>query len=387
MKKSYIDYAMSVIVSRALPDVRDGLKPVHRRILYSMYDMSLNHNKAHKKSARVVGECFVAGTRVLTERGLVPIEEVQIGEKVYTQSGKSQVTELYEMPERELLKITLENGLSVTATPSQPFKILNKQFKYEWKEAKDLSSNDCVVMSVNYPDNLVHLNLPSWKGKEKRLNENIAYLIGQFLSDGHIEKYQPVNEKTKGVFNFFSSSQGVINRIQSILKDEFDYDAVVQIKSAGQEDISPGHPLMNQIRITCCELNYYLASSFGIDGSWRADTKHIPDVFLRSPKSVIGALLSGMIDGDGSVHKDRNVVHYGTISKRMADEFHLLTQQLGVMGHRYLSDNTNVTGFLNGSVLRHNQPLHYVEIKGRFVKNLAKFVTLFNETRNERLAR
>ncbi len=52
MKKSYIDYAMSVIVSRALPDVRDGLKPVHRRILYSMYDMSLNHNKAHKKSAR-----------------------------------------------------------------------------------------------------------------------------------------------------------------------------------------------------------------------------------------------------------------------------------------------------------------------------------------------
>ncbi|MCG7840797.1 MAG: DNA topoisomerase 4 subunit A, partial [Methanomassiliicoccales archaeon] len=58
MKKSYIDYAMSVIVSRALPDVRDGLKPVHRRILYSMYDMSLNHNKAHKKSARVVGECL-----------------------------------------------------------------------------------------------------------------------------------------------------------------------------------------------------------------------------------------------------------------------------------------------------------------------------------------
>jgi DNA gyrase subunit A len=56
MKKSYIDYAMSVIVGRALPDVRDGLKPVHRRILYSMYDMGLTSGKAHKKSARVVGE-------------------------------------------------------------------------------------------------------------------------------------------------------------------------------------------------------------------------------------------------------------------------------------------------------------------------------------------
>ncbi|NLK26028.1 MAG: DNA gyrase subunit A [Euryarchaeota archaeon] len=56
MKKSYIDYAMSVIVGRALPDVRDGLKPVHRRILYAMRDMGLASNKPHKKCARVTGE-------------------------------------------------------------------------------------------------------------------------------------------------------------------------------------------------------------------------------------------------------------------------------------------------------------------------------------------
>ncbi|QLH75685.1 MAG: DNA gyrase subunit A [Methanomassiliicoccales archaeon] len=56
MKKCYIDYAMSVIVGRALPDVRDGLKPVHRRILYAMYDMGIASNKPHKKSARVVGD-------------------------------------------------------------------------------------------------------------------------------------------------------------------------------------------------------------------------------------------------------------------------------------------------------------------------------------------
>ena len=56
MKKSYIDYAMSVIVGRALPDVSDGLKPVHRRILYAMNEMGLTRGKSHKKSARVVGE-------------------------------------------------------------------------------------------------------------------------------------------------------------------------------------------------------------------------------------------------------------------------------------------------------------------------------------------
>lgn len=56
MKSAYIDYSMSVIVSRALPDVRDGLKPVHRRVLYGMAELGLNYNKAHKKSARIVGE-------------------------------------------------------------------------------------------------------------------------------------------------------------------------------------------------------------------------------------------------------------------------------------------------------------------------------------------
>lgn len=56
MKKSYLDYAMSVIVSRAIPDVRDGLKPVHRRILYAMYESGYVYNKPHKKSARVVGD-------------------------------------------------------------------------------------------------------------------------------------------------------------------------------------------------------------------------------------------------------------------------------------------------------------------------------------------
>ena len=56
MKSAYIDYSMSVIVSRALPDVRDGLKPVHRRVLYGMHELGVRANTAHKKSARIVGE-------------------------------------------------------------------------------------------------------------------------------------------------------------------------------------------------------------------------------------------------------------------------------------------------------------------------------------------
>src|SRR5450631_1993244 len=58
MRRSYLDYSMSVIIGRALPDVRDGLKPVHRRILYAMHDMGVLHNRKHMKCAGVVGECL-----------------------------------------------------------------------------------------------------------------------------------------------------------------------------------------------------------------------------------------------------------------------------------------------------------------------------------------
>src|SRR6186713_2443210 len=56
MRRSYLDYAMSVIVGRALPDARDGLKPVHRRVLYAMHELNNDWNKAYKKSARIVGD-------------------------------------------------------------------------------------------------------------------------------------------------------------------------------------------------------------------------------------------------------------------------------------------------------------------------------------------
>ena len=65
MKKSYLDYAMSVIIGRALPDVRDGLKPVHRRVLFAMRELKNDWNKAYKKSARIVGDVigFPCATR------------------------------------------------------------------------------------------------------------------------------------------------------------------------------------------------------------------------------------------------------------------------------------------------------------------------------------
>jgi DNA gyrase/topoisomerase IV subunit A len=73
MQKSYLDYAMSVIVGRAIPDARDGLKPVHRRILYAMHDMRLVWNQAYKKSARVSSaRCSASTTPTATCRSTTP---------------------------------------------------------------------------------------------------------------------------------------------------------------------------------------------------------------------------------------------------------------------------------------------------------------------------
>src|SRR5580698_5380151 len=58
MRRSYLDYSMSVIIGRALPDVRDGLKPVHRRVLYTMHEMGLQYNKKYTKCAKVVGQAM-----------------------------------------------------------------------------------------------------------------------------------------------------------------------------------------------------------------------------------------------------------------------------------------------------------------------------------------
>ena len=66
MQKSYIDYAMSVIISRALPDVRDGLKPVQRRTLYDMYELGIRYDRPYRKCARIVGDTMVNTTLTAT---------------------------------------------------------------------------------------------------------------------------------------------------------------------------------------------------------------------------------------------------------------------------------------------------------------------------------
>ncbi len=378
MKKSYLDYAMSVIVARALPAVEDGLKPVQRRILYSMLGLGLKPNTPTKKSARIVGECFVKDTLVLTTKGLTPIQDIKRGDFVYTQNAIQQVEELYEMPEKELLKLTLSNDLSLTATPSQKFKIINKNLEYEWKEAKDLKGDEFLTIKADYPEfsESMKLRLPN-KGYID-LNENIAYLLGQFLSDGWIER-----ESNRICFG--TASKEIINRLGFILEKEFNYVPNIEIKSKAYQS-SSGQMLESVIyviRINNKVLCNFLANTFGLVKK-NAYTKEIPPHIFQSPKRVIYSFLSGLIDGDGHIHKSRKIIQYSSVSERLVDKLLLMTQQLGFIGKKYKS-KLNYSRNFNDRIIKSNYPLFSIEFAGDFARKLAINLNLFEERKKDRI--
>jgi len=192
MKRAFIDYSMSVIMSRALPDVRDGLKPVHRRILYAMNDMGLTHDKPHKKSARIVGDtlgryhphgdqaiydslvrmaqdfslryplidgqgnfgCFTKDTKIALADGRnlsfeELIKEEKEGKKNYTytisEKGDTEIAKIKNprltKKNQKIMKIVLDNDEEIRCTINHKFMLRNGTYK----ESQYLKSNDSLM--------------------------------------------------------------------------------------------------------------------------------------------------------------------------------------------------------------------------------------------------
>ncbi|MCC8246076.1 DNA topoisomerase IV [Saccharothrix sp. NEAU-S10] len=139
IEDSYLEYAYSVIHSRALPDARDGLKPVHRRILFSMNEQGYRPTSSYVKSSRVVGDCFVRGALVSTPQGLRPIEEIEVGDLVLDGRGEPvAVDEVYENPVSDLVRVTWSDGHSMLVTPGQRFHTGGGWTDGDWTAARDL---------------------------------------------------------------------------------------------------------------------------------------------------------------------------------------------------------------------------------------------------------
>ncbi len=388
LKESYLDYAMSVIVSRALPDVRDGLKPVQRRILWAMWDGGITAQAKFRKSAYVVGECFVKNTLVSTKRGLIPIQNIQVGDEIFTQTNRQTVKQLFKMPPRNLLKITLGGGFYNIVTPSQKFKVLMPDLSFKWKEARHLTENDYLILRSVYPETKDLVNLGTFEnGRTIYLNEDIAYLLGLFVSDGWITN--DYGRKKHPRIGFTAGNKKVLEKVKSILENEFNYSPTIEIKKY-RLPTKNGQLLNKEIftlRINSKAVNEFLASQFDLEDKW-ALTKEIPSQIFQSPPSVISAFVSGLIEGDGYISKKRNLIKYVSISEKLVDQLMLLLFSQGIFSNKYKNNNLyKKERFLLGKKII-NQHLSYaVDIQGENALKLAAKLNLFDDYKNSKVSR
>jgi DNA gyrase subunit A len=266
MKDSYISYAMSVIVGRALPDVRDGLKPVHRRILYAMKELGLEHNRSYKKCARIVGEtlgkfhphgdvavydalvrmvqdfslryplidgqgnfgCFTKDTKVrLTDGRSLSfaelIEESALGKKnfAFTFNPEAQKIQIAEIknPRKtrknaEIIRIILDNDEEIKCTPDHLFMLRDATYK----KAKDLKPQDSLMpLYIQLYNGKDDINLKGYEAIRQPLQDSwgfIHYLADEWNLENKVYKKNSGKIRHHKDWNKLNNNPNNIQRIQ-----------------------------------------------------------------------------------------------------------------------------------------------------------------------------
>ena len=296
VRSSMYRYGCHVIEDRAIPEYRDGLKPAQRRILYSMYELGALPDKCFKKSARVTGDCFVAGTLVSTPTGLVPIEELDIGNLVCTSTGAQPITGLFEQPEKPLVQVNLSSGVSTTCTDNQKFRVFSpSSLSFSWVSAKDLKEGDLIcTRDKNLGDQYRYpLDVPS-------------YILGYYLGNGWIDTYSSGCRLCLATPDIDHASILV-----SYLATMFHRPACVKQRYnfAG---------LLSCATVTVSGEDVRLFIDHNDLMGKHAATKEVPLNSIRSNSSILG-LLSGLFDSDGFYHGKKRELSFTTISRKLCD--------------------------------------------------------------------
>ncbi len=309
MRRSYLDYAMSVIIGRALPDVRDGLKPVHRRVLWAMQELGNYYNKPYKKSARVVGDCFVAGTLVHTDKGLKPIEEIEVGEEVLMPNGyTSRVVEAFHNPPTEIVEVNLTNGNSLKVTKGQLFRVLTNDLEIIWERAENLESKRVLVSSPR------SLGFPETHHDKKKIG--LAYTAGLLVAEGYL------------------TDRGRSSRVGISMVDREPLEFIAEVcaeqsVNAYWSEKKPQksyHQLQHQLRFS----NF--AEAVEVCQA-KCDKKQVPKWILED-RQLFAPFIAGFVDGDGflrATDSKRDAV-LATTSKHLSAELQTMLADCGIHG-------------------------------------------------------
>jgi DNA gyrase subunit A len=301
IEDSYLEYAYSVIHSRALPDARDGLKPVHRRILFSMHEQGYRPTHAYVKSSRVVGDCFVRGALVSTPGGLRPIEDVKVGDRVLDGQGKPvPVTAVYENPVSNLVRVTWTNGHTMLVTPGQRFRTVGDDLAVGWTDARDLAGH----RTVGYGGGR-HGDLQSDNG------DFYPYLLGLVVArgiaaDGRVRFHLCDTEPIDAAHGWAIANGLTVSR-------------------GKREAKNPTHP--DRHILTFARHSGLLEAA-----TPRGDQKSVPASVLGD-RSAWMPFLAGLFDGNGYA-RNQEIGFVGTSSRLLRQVYSMLAD-LGMHGQRW----------------------------------------------------
>ena len=389
MKKSYLDYAMSVIVSRAIPSVEDGLKPVQRRILYSMNQMGLKPNTQTKKSARIVGDvigkyhphgdqavydtmvrlaqdfslryplvfgqgnfgsidgddpaamryCVTGDSMIVTENGLENIKDISIKEdinlKILSKDKKIRnASKWFDSGEHETIKITTNKGYSLTGTYNHPVLTLIKTewgLAFCWKLLEQIKEGDIVVLDRLSDDfwPKKEINLEKYYPKIKNRHQHKRILPKTLNKDLALICGLLIAEGsiTKNKLEFCNADKEVIRIFEEKWKNIFPDSTLHKFK---RKPSSYGK--QEYFRLEChCRYTLEFLRNLGINEG-KSDEKEIPKLIFLSPKHVVIEFLKAYFEGNGSITYSTKIVELGCCSKskKLIKQLQILLLRLGI---------------------------------------------------------
>ena len=383
MQRSYLDYAMSVIVGRALPDVRDGLKPVHRKILYAMFDSGYRPDRGYVKCSRVVGDvmgqfhphgdsaiydalvrmaqpwslryplvdgngnfgspgndpaaamryCLTADVRIRTVEGSVrigdivpgaaPSSETDIELKVRDRSGDLvRASKFFHSGEHPTLRLRTREGYELTGTHNHPVLCLVNVAGVPtllWKLLAEVSPGDRVILQRAVPDEIGYPMLE---------HVEAAVLAGAFVSEGWV---------SEGRAGFNNVDREFFVRVLAA------FDLAVGGPRYVSERVIASGSTLHELDVQ--NLSALRASVLGELTGARSAAKFVPEFVWRGTAAVKRAFLQALFEGDGSsslLPRHTIQISYSTRSERLAREVQQLLLEFGVISRQCRYDDGEI---------------------------------------------
>lgn len=368
MQKSYVDYSMSVITARALPDVRDGLKPVQRRVLYDMRVLGVGHDKPYRKSARIVGDamgkfhphgdasiydslvvmsqdfkksvplvdghgnfgsiegdgaaamryCVTGDTLIDTSEGIIRIDQVvqnsddnsstPISMSIRSINGKIENASMFfNSGKQPVYEVVLKNGMKIKGSGNHPLLTIGADMEFKWSTVDQLSPGMKCVVDLDTRNQIF--------GRHDDIEE--AKMLGCMISEGYMAAQNRIGINNEDI--------DMITPVKTYIEREFHKKPDVCSKKDGvYEYVVCGEDILNKF-----------VNDFEFGNSY---ARHIPSLAFTGTKEYISTMVKYLFEGDGSAScvitpfdpNDAIELAYVSKSESLVRDIQLLLLKFGI---------------------------------------------------------